>query len=294
VVGVDAVVKVQRLPDNPIITLAMGDKRDLEGNINGPSLIRVPDWIENPLGRYYLYFAHHNGTYIRLAYADEVAGPWQVYAPGTLKLEEAYAIQHVASPDVHVDNDRREIRMYYHSPVPEGGQRTKVATSEDGIRFTAAPEVLGLSYFRVFQWDGWHYAIGMPGVLYRSKDGLTDFQQRPTLFPDNIRHCAVKLDGNALSIYYSMVGEAPESIYQSSIDLTPDWMSWKPTDQQVMLRPELGYEGADLPNEPSQRGAIMEPVNQLRDPCIFEDGNNTYLLYSIAGEQGIALAKLSE
>ena len=261
-------MKVQRLPDNPIITLAMGDKRDLEGNINGPSLIRVPDWIENPLGRYYLYFAHHNGTYIRLAYADEVAGPWQVYAPGTLKLEEAYAIQHVASPDVHVDNDRREIRMYYHSPVPEGGQRTKVATSEDGIRFTAAPEVLGLSYFRVFQWDGWHYAIGMPGVLYRSKDGLTDFQQRPTLFPD--------------------------SIYQSSIDLTPDWMSWKPTDQQVMLRPELGYEGADLPNEPSQRGAIMEPVNQLRDPCIFEDGNNTYLLYSIAGEQGIALAKLSE
>ena len=287
-------MKVQRLPDNPIITLAMGNKRDLEGNINGPSLIRVPDWIENPLGRYYLYFAHHNGTYIRLAYADEVAGPWQVYAPGTMKLEEAYAIQHIASPDVHVNNDRREIRMYYHSPVPEGGQRTKVATSEDGIRFTAAPEVLGLSYFRVFQWDGWHYAIGMPGVLYRSKDGLTDFQQGPTLFPDNIRHSAVKLDGNALSIYYSMVDEAPESICQSSIDLTPDWMSWKPTDQQVMLRPELGYEGADLPNKPSQRGAIMEPVNQLRDPCIFEDGSNTYLLYSIAGEQGIALAKLSE
>ena len=287
-------MNIQRLPYNPIITQHIGDKRDLEGNINGPSLIRVPDWIENPLGHYYLYFAHHNGTYIRLAYAYRVDGPWQVYAPGTLKLEEAYAIQHVASPDVHVDNERREIRMYYHSPVPEGGQRTKVATSKDGIHFTAAPEVLGLSYFRVFQWDGWHYAIGMPGVLYRSKDGLTDFQQGPTLFPDNIRHCAVKLDGNALSIYYSMVGEAPESIYQSSIDLTPDWMSWKPTDQQVMLRPELGYEGADLPNEPSQRGATMEPVNQLRDPCIFEDGSNAYLLYAIAGEQGIALAKLSE
>ncbi|NET62179.1 MAG: hypothetical protein F6K47_40550, partial [Symploca sp. SIO2E6] len=32
-------------------------------NINGPSLIRVPEWIENPLGRYYLYFAHHQGKY---------------------------------------------------------------------------------------------------------------------------------------------------------------------------------------------------------------------------------------
>ena len=286
-------MNIQRLPYNPIITQHIGDKRDLEGNINGPSLIRVPDWIENPLGHCYLYFAHHNGTYIRLAYAYRVDDPWQVYAPGTLKLEEAYAIQHVASPDVHVDNERREIRMYYHSPVPEGGQRTKVATSKDGIHFTAAPEVLGLSYFRVFQWDGWHYAIGMPGVLYRSKDGLTDFQQGPTLFPENIRHCAVKLDGSTMSIYYSMVGEAPESIYQSSIDLTPDWMNWRATDQQMLLKPELDYEGADLPNEPSKRGAIMEPVNQLRDPCIFEENGNTYLLYSIAGEQGIAIAGLS-
>jgi hypothetical protein len=39
-------------------------------NINGPAAIRVPEWIENPLGNYYLYFAHHQGTYIRLAYAD--------------------------------------------------------------------------------------------------------------------------------------------------------------------------------------------------------------------------------
>ena len=28
-------------------------------NINGPSLIKVPDWIKSPLARYYLYFSHH-------------------------------------------------------------------------------------------------------------------------------------------------------------------------------------------------------------------------------------------
>ena len=36
-------------------------------NINGPSLIRVPNWVEGRLSRYYLYFADHKGAYIRLA-----------------------------------------------------------------------------------------------------------------------------------------------------------------------------------------------------------------------------------
>ena len=27
--------------------------------INGPSLIRVLDWVQDLFGRYYLYFAHH-------------------------------------------------------------------------------------------------------------------------------------------------------------------------------------------------------------------------------------------
>ena len=52
-------------------------------NINGPSLIRVPDWLPNPLGKYYLYFAHHKGEYIRLAYADDLSGPWTTYEAGT-------------------------------------------------------------------------------------------------------------------------------------------------------------------------------------------------------------------
>jgi hypothetical protein len=45
-----------------------------EKNINGPSLVHVPAWIERPLGKYYLYFAHHGGKDIRLAYADILAG----------------------------------------------------------------------------------------------------------------------------------------------------------------------------------------------------------------------------
>jgi hypothetical protein len=38
----------------------------------------------------------------------------------------------------------------------------------------------------------------------------------------------------------------------------------------------------------------MEPVCQLRDPAIFREGDRTYLLYTVAGERGIAMAELTE
>src|SRR5436190_22843375 len=107
-----AIGTLHRLPDNPIIHPGL-DAR-LDGNINGPSLIRVPEWVPSPLGRYYLYFAHHQGTFIRLAYADELAGPWRIHAPGVLDLAESGFDDHVASPDVQVVPERREIRLYFH------------------------------------------------------------------------------------------------------------------------------------------------------------------------------------
>ncbi len=69
-------VRVERLLDRPIV---MPDSHPSIGkNIQGPSLIRVPDWIPDALGRYYLYFADHKGSYIRLAYADDLHGPWNI------------------------------------------------------------------------------------------------------------------------------------------------------------------------------------------------------------------------
>ena len=73
-------VRAVRLSAEPVVRPHMDDR--MGSNINGPSLIRVPDWIEEPLGRYYLYFADHKGSYIRLACADALAGPWRMYTPG--------------------------------------------------------------------------------------------------------------------------------------------------------------------------------------------------------------------
>ena len=186
-------MRVRRFGSNPIIHWSMS--ASLGGNVNGPSLVRAPSWVSEPLGRYYLYFAHHRGTFIRLAYADRLAGPWRIFEPGTLKLERSHCYDHIASPDVHVDEERREVRMYYHGWVAERVQRTKVAVSTDGISFEALPESLGRPYFRVWRHGGYHYAIGMPGVLYRSRDGLTGFEQGPKLFGDNMRHSAVDVIG---------------------------------------------------------------------------------------------------
>ena len=67
----ETTVSVQRLLDQPIITPDLHPSIGV--NIQGPSLIRVPDWIERPLGTYYLYFADHKGRYIRLAYAADLS-----------------------------------------------------------------------------------------------------------------------------------------------------------------------------------------------------------------------------
>jgi len=264
-------------------------------NINGPSLIRVPEWIPNPLGRYYLYFAHHGGTYIRLAFADRLEGPWQVHGPGALDITDSFFDSHIASPDVHVIEDEREIRMYYHGCcIPEPPyQVTRLAISADGLNFAARPGVLGSFYWRVFKWDDLYYTLEMPGVFRRSGTGLSDFEEGPTLFTEDMRHAAVQLNGSILNVFYSNAHDCPEHILWATIDLQPDWDEWRASEPTTLLRPEKDYEGADCPLEASERGSAPGRVHQLRDPCIFEEDGKTYLLYSVAGEYGIAIGELT-
>ena len=72
-----------------------------------------------------------------------------------------------------------------------------------------------------------------------------------------------------------------------------DPSDWRADESVEVLRPERAFEGADLPATPSKVGAIDIRVNELRDPDIFIDNDGTvYMPYSIAGEAGIALAKI--
>src|SRR5262245_11541312 len=292
-------LRVERFASNPIVRPGM-DAR-VGDNVNGPSLVRAPSWVERPLGRYYLYFGHHDGEYLRLAIADDLAGPWRTHPAGVLPLEASLFGGHVASPDVHVNEARREVRLYYHgSDQPSGSLRprrpgasvrqfSRVALSSDGLSFRARPEELGRPYFRVFRWGGWWYALAMPGVFYRSRDGLTGFEEGPTLFGPEQRHTAVLVVGDALLVFFTSAGDCPERILLSRVALTADWAGWRASDPIVVLEPETGYEGVDQPLEPSRRGLVIGPVRQLRDPALFREDGRTYLLYAVAGESGIAV-----
>ncbi len=77
-------IEISRKGTGPIIHQAMHPS--LGDNINGPSLIRVPDGIKGALGQYYLYFSHHKGQHIRLAYAEHVEGPWRIHPCGVMPL----------------------------------------------------------------------------------------------------------------------------------------------------------------------------------------------------------------
>lgn len=315
-------VRVQRLLDHPIITPDLHSS--IGENIQGPSLIKVPDWIEDRLGDYYLYFADHKGRYIRLAYADNLTGPWSIHAPGSLKIENSHFLTeppevtpqqlaeleqrrrakishdllkeitapHIASPDVHVDSAGRQIIMYFHGLEGTGRQVSRVAISTDGIDFQARPEVLGRTYMRVFQHHGMTYSLAMPGQLSRSRDGLSDFEPGAVLFNPAMRHSALLQRGDTLWIFWTQVGEAPERILLSSIDLSGDWSGWNETEPIEVLRPERDWEGATAPRIPSVRSTAYGNVNQLRDPAIFEEDGRVYLLYAVAGESGIAIAEV--
>ncbi|MEM8707372.1 MAG: hypothetical protein AAGE98_12995 [Actinomycetota bacterium] len=330
-------VTVMRVGDAPIITPA--SHPSIGTNIQGPSVIRVPDWIPDPLGRYYCYFADHQGSFIRLAYADAVEGPWTVHPPGSLHLRDSgfptedlplddatyqrivagdrgvpgdqmpfeirndLVTAHIASPDVHVDDHLHEIVMYVHGLEALGEQRTRVAVSGDGLRFEARPELLGPSYFRCFRFGGWWYALAMPGRFLRSRDGRTGFEEGPRLFSPSMRHSAVRVVDQGpsgspeLDVFWTRVGDTPECILRSRVSLDGDWMGWRElAEPDEVLRPERSWEGANEPLVASRRDVVDRPVNQLRDPCLFRDRDDDtwWLLYAVAGESGIAVARLND
>ena len=322
-------VTATRLPQNPLITLR--SSASLGDNINGPAIIRVPAWVEKPLGRYYMYFAHHMGAFVRLAYADSIAGPWKVYEPGVLPVRETAFFRpqpdppenlenyytHVASPEIYIDEAERRLVLWFHGwwtkgemwPIGESaarawarehgyGQFTQSAESGDGMHFTVRPAISKTSYLRVFPDEGSFYGMSRLGLLLRSKDpfgsfdvGANPFRGGP--YANRVRHVAVLRRDRTLYVFFTGIGDAPERVMMSTIDLTVEWNDWKASPPIELLRPEAPYECPTLPNAPSAAGDVKGPVRQLRDPGIFEENGRTYLFYSICGEQGLAAATLT-
>ncbi|MEQ1901715.1 MAG: hypothetical protein ABL866_13400 [Devosia sp.] len=297
-------IHIRRFESNPIIRPRMLPWFD-GNNINGPSLMRAPDWLPGRLGAYYLYFAHHEGRYIRLAVADRLEGPWRVHRPGSLTLADAPGCKgHIASPDVHVDEAGRRIVMYFHGPVVrEKRQASFVATSVDGVNFTARPEPVADFYLRVVPWRDRLIGMAKGGQLYLGRHGSTAFEPLPnSAFPmsspranaaGDVRHVALDCAGDRLNVYFTRIGDRPESIFRARIDLARPPSEWRAGDADLVLRPETAWEGVKIPLKASRSGPARGRENALRDPAIFREEGRTYLFYSVAGESGIGIAEVT-
>lgn len=322
-------VTASRVPQNPLITVDTSSS--LGGNVNGPTVIRVPDWIERPLGRYYMYFANHVGTFVRLAYADAIEGPWRIYEPGVLHVQDTafYRPQpdppetladfytHVASPEVFVDHERRRLVMWVHgwwtggerwpnSPAEARvwarekgyGQYTQVVESTDGLRFDVRPAITRLSYLRVFPHADGYYGMARLGRLVRSSDPLASFEPGPDPFRDSpyagrVRHVGLLVRRDRLHVFFTAIRDAPERVLMSTIDITGDWTTWRATAPVDVLAPDAPYECVDMPVEASLSGDVEGRARQIRDPFVFEDRGRIVLFYTTCGEQGIAAATLT-
>ena len=82
-----------------------------------------------------------------LAYADQMMGPWFIHPKPVLTVEQSlfvtkdldpnsrsdwvngpdYLYAHIASPDVHVDQNAKQILMFFHGLLPDGDQQTRLA-----------------------------------------------------------------------------------------------------------------------------------------------------------------------
>jgi len=304
-------ISVNRLENNPIIRPDML-RGKLGASISGPSLIRVPDWVKNPLGKYYLYFAHHHGSFIRMAYANELDGPWSVYPEGVLGMEnpkcrslEEIGLEqpmHIASPDVHVDENLQKIRMYFHCNTlnPEHEltekkdlQNSFLSVSSDGLDFQAQDEIIARSHLRVFQKGELFFGITGSRHLYHSESATSRFTQGKRILPRNARHVATHVRESSLFVFYSLKGDHPEQIVVSTVRMTDDWRSWSASSPVSVIKPEEKWEGVDVPLKVSKGGMAKNRYQELRDPAIFVEDDKTYLLYSVAGESGIAIAELA-
>ena len=59
----------------------------------------------------------------------------------------------------------------------------------------------------------------------------------------------------------------------------------------MILKPEFDWEGANLPISTSSVGGLTKQEHALRDPFLFEQSDEVYMVYTGGGENSIGIAK---
>lgn len=314
---------VTPLIDGPIIGPDLLPGHD-GSNINGPCLIQLPADHPAYLAPYQLYFAHHNGDHIRVAAADNLAGPWQLVPEAAITLASVSGLlhDHIASPDLALIDG--ELWLWLHGaidgpprmaiPPPNSGTQGTVAMRwRDGRFQLVSDSIIAPPYLRWFHYDDAWYGISWGGLLLKAEHGLYQpltpgpVVSEPLLSLHSgvtasnlspadrlrVRHVAIDSDPSGLVwVYFSCINDQPEQIYRARLATETDWREWQLVDLELVRRPTEPWEGADLPVIVGRQGAIDEAVHALRDPDVVRLDGRCYLLWSVAGEHGLAVGEL--
>ena len=295
-----------------------------------PTVIRVPDWVEHPPRPLLHVICEPHGdvhpsrlrrrdhrTMEDLRTGRAARARHGVLSAAARSARNAGRLLHACclagSPDrcgapaaadvgARMVDERRAMaaRSGFSCGVGEGARVRTVHTSGGIARrhhFELRPAITRQSYLRVFERDRFFYAVARLGQLARpgirspaSTPVPTRSGTPPTRTGSVTSRCSAQ---QQLHVFFTAIGDAPERVLMSTIDLTPDWMAWRASSPVDVLQPERPYECADMAAAPSQAGDVEERVRQIRDPFVFEEHGQTFLFYSTCGEQGIAGARLS-
>ncbi len=220
-----------------------------------------------------------------------------------------------------IDDAKKEIVLFYHGQIVSNGeklgQRSGTAVSTDGLHFSPLNQIVGAAYLRVFKHGNLWYSLAGSGALGESDDLHKPFKPVADIIGDDIadslypkdltgprkptkgkerfsiRHVGTDTDGNRLIIYFSCVGQMPEHIMATVVDMSGPAASWKAKEGTLdVLRPELPWEGASVSAAHSVGGKSLELENSLRDPAVFREAGQTWLIYAAAGEHGMGIVKI--
>ena len=251
----------ERFAENPLITFSRSPS--IGDNANGPTVIRVPRWVQRPLGRYYMYFAHHSGQFIRLAYADSVRGPWKIHEPGVLKVADTafYRPQpdpadspsgvytHLASPEIYIDESRSEscCGSMECGPRDSGGpsaagrggvgEAARVRAIHAGGRVARRIDVPRPAHHQTEllardSLRGTLLRYGQTRATAQSVESArrlrTRWQSVPrfTVRGSSASRVAAR-DNGLLHIVFSAIGDAPENILYTTVSMKGDWDTWR-------------------------------------------------------------------
>jgi len=94
------------------------------GQLIHPTIVNTEGHVENPLGKYYLYYAPHKHIAISMAYSDSLEGPWTEY-------EQNPVLEGPSAPDIRWIAERGKFYMWGHRK----NSQTEWWTSDDGLHF---------------------------------------------------------------------------------------------------------------------------------------------------------------